>query len=311
MKIKSLRLFVVILLLLVSLCSMSSCSSGTPSVSEMEQDYIGNGIMLTIENPFTEEEEIEYFEITSFECEKTQTTEWGFDAYCFVSFSNEYYDFTKNVTMHYTKYDGNVYEYNGVEETICSYLVKTNPFSEEDCTHYCEAHSSWYEDLKSCSFEFKENLNEVHISFITEREYPNVTFNYDRIHVYFFNGEKWEAQHYQHLESKYEQINKWDFVGTWIGEEKVKQVVIEDFDLYTKTISGYAKIENVTFDLGKAEVKTDWANEEDEDGAMIGFEIYDPYYISIWITVDRVLLIKGDDATHTIYSDWWEDLERA
>lgn len=308
MKFKSLRLFVGILLLLISLCSMSSCSGGTPSVSEMEQDYVGNGKTMTINNPFTREEETEFFEITSFECEKTQTTEWGFEAFCIASFSNDYYEFTKDVTMHYTKYDGNVYEYSGCDESVCSYSVIANPFSEEECTSYCDGFS-YYEDLKYCSFDLNENSNEIYISFTTERKYPNVIFNYDRTHIFFFDGEKWERDT-DHAERKYEKNCKWDFVGTWIGEEKVKQVVVEEFDLDTKTISGYAKIEDVTFDLGKAEVKTDWVNEEDEDEAMIGFKIYDPYYITIWITVDRVVLIKGDDATHTINSDWWEDLER-
>lgn len=313
MKMKKLRVFVGILIIVVSLCLMSSCSGGTPSKSKMKKDYIGSGITVNIKNPFTREEENISFELDNFDCEKTQTTEWGFDAFCVVGISNEYYEFDKNVVLHYVKYDGNVYEYAGCEETINSYFVKTSPFTKEDVIEGVGdgsgiGNGDYFDldaqEIKNVVIESNEtSLNEINVSYIEVYKLPNATCEQNFSKVYNFDGSEWDFDSSRFYTS-YDV--DWHIIGKWTGDD-VKELVINDLNLDTGEISGYIEIENTIFNLAETRIRK---TKNGDKEPLLDLVISEPYS-QVWIGLDYLQVVRDGSWAMEMGVDWVDYLERS
>lgn len=230
---------------------LSGCGSKIPSKNDIMSDISENVSIIPIENPFTGLIDYQELEITSFEIDKSQTTDSRYDAYCIIDMENGFYKFTKYIVCNYKKYDGDIWELNGSKEyQTTEFAVVKNPFTEEDV--YIMIDNDKYEyypkyinaQPKEISFELS-NENDVCCNLMCERDNKYSTISIYDTMWYSFNGTSWN----QIDSNRSETTKNWNIVGTWrLAVNFVWgtfELMIDSFDYSSLSGSGYCKFTEI------------------------------------------------------------------
>lgn len=113
-----------------SILAFSKLTSGNkPSKAVIESDI---PTTLEYDNPISWQHEQRTLDIESLEITKELTEDSKYTAYISAVLSDDCYRIKKNYIMEYQKYDNNLWEIVNCSESIESYNLLKNPFTEED-----------------------------------------------------------------------------------------------------------------------------------------------------------------------------------
>ena len=178
-------------------------------------------------------------EITSFEVEKRQTdvSSKADTAWCVVTMENEYYEYTKYITLTYSYYDvkgGWLLDSCWEDNSKMEYEVKKNPINEREVLAVPTG-VIYSLTLLECNEDFENNTIVYTMEAVSEAEY-SIT-KWVETKTYYFDGYYWNESS-ESGESNVE----WDILGEYYVEGMNDNLWfylnITDFDPINKTIKG-------------------------------------------------------------------------
>ena len=258
----------VLLCILLTSCGDSNPPKETKIIQELPDDIT----MAVIENPFdAANADVYYMDVVSLSIEKRQTNDKEDIVYCIVELGNQYYHFSKYVTLYYNYYDQGGWMLDNWEYyQNTEYRVLSSPFSGEEILPAAQQRYA-YSEYSSLSENWDKNEATFHFS--VNEPHTNGTYTGDYKITCRFDGVKWEtsndASDVQFL---------WDIEGTWQYENSAQDVfgksysygiilIIDDFDRDTLTGSlemfyknygfGYllTSSENIGITIDKSEIE--------------------------------------------------------